>query len=130
MSEIRKGRMRNFKDLQVWHKAHLLTLQIYKLTLSFPADEKFGLISQLRRASSSIAMNIAEGCGRGSNTELRRFFDIAMGSASEVEYQVLLAYELKYVSERNYQEMVFCIEEVKKMLTSYIKKIKSSSSDL
>ncbi|MFA6174983.1 MAG: four helix bundle protein [Phycisphaerae bacterium] len=122
--------MRNFKDLQVWHKSHLLTLKIYKLTLSFPADEKFGLISQLRRASVSIATNIAEGCGRGSNTELRRFFDIAMGSASEVEYQMLLAYDLKYVSENNYQETVFCIEEVKKMLTSYIKKIKSSSSDL
>jgi four helix bundle protein len=122
--------MRNFKDLQVWHKSHLLTLKIYKLTLSFPADEKFGLISQLRRASASIATNIAEGCGRGSNTELRRFFDIAMGSASEVEYQMLLAYDLKYVSEKNYQETVFCIEEVKKMLTSYIKKIKSSSSGL
>lgn len=123
-------RMRNFKDLQVWHKAHLLTLKIYKLTLSFPAEERFGLISQLRKASASIATNIAEGCGRGSNTELKRFFDIAMGSASEVEYQILLAHDLKYIADKDYKEIVFNTEEVKKMLTSYIKKIKNSKSDL
>jgi four helix bundle protein len=122
--------MRNFKDLQVWHKAHLLTLKIYKLTLSFPAEERFGLISQLRRASASIATNIAEGCGRGSNTELRRFFDIAMGSASEVEYQILLAHDLKYITDENYHESRYAIEEIKKMLTSYIGKIENNSSEI
>ncbi len=122
--------MRNFKDLQVWHKAHSLAIKIYKLTLLFPADEKFGLISQLRRAASSIAINIAEGCGRGSNAELKRFLDIAMGSASEVEYEILLAHDLEYMDDKCYNEVMAYIEEVKKMLTSYIMKIKVSISDV
>ena len=76
--------MISFKTLTVWEKSHQLTLQIYRESKSFPSDEKFGLTSQLRRASASVPANIAEGCGRGTDPELRRFLEIAMGSASEV----------------------------------------------
>jgi len=122
--------LRNFKDMQVWHKAHSLVIKIYKLTSLFPADEKFGLISQMRRAVSSIAINIAEGCGRGSNIEFKRFLDIAMGSANEVEYEILLARDLEYIDDKYYNEIMSYIEEVKKMLTSYINRIKVSTSEI
>jgi four helix bundle protein len=75
--------MKDFKDLMVWQKAHVLTLAIYKLTLRFPKEEMYGLTSQLRRAAASIAANIAEGCGRRSDREFKRFLQIARGSASE-----------------------------------------------
>jgi four helix bundle protein len=77
---------RNFRKIKVWEKAHALMLRIYRITVGFPDHEKFGLVSQIRRACSSIPTNIAEGCGRGSDQELSRFIDIATGSASEVEY--------------------------------------------
>ena len=82
--------MKSFRDLQVWEKAHRLTLAVYSSTMEFPRDEQYGLTSQIRRASSSIAANIAEGCGRSGDGELRRFLEIAMGSASELEYHLLL----------------------------------------
>ena len=82
--------MKDFRNLQVWEKAHKLTLSLYRATQSFPKEEVYGITSQLRRASSSIPTNIAEGCGRGSDAELGRFLQIAMGSASEVEYLALL----------------------------------------
>jgi four helix bundle protein len=78
--------MRDFRSLKVWHKSHELTLAIYLATRSFPSDERFGLTSQMRRASSSIPANIAEGCGRDGEAELARFMQISMGSASELEY--------------------------------------------
>lgn len=89
--------MQDFRNLQVWSKAHKLTLDIYKLTSRFPKDELFGLRSQMRRCSSSIGSNIAEGCGRLGDAELNRFLLIAMGSASELEYQLLLSRDLGYV---------------------------------
>jgi four helix bundle protein len=76
--------VRDFKTLQVWSKSHELTLSVYKATATFPRDELYGLASQMRRAASSIPANIAEGCGRNGNAELSRFFQIAMGSASEL----------------------------------------------
>ena len=83
--------MRNYKDLHVWEKAHQLTLAIYKTTQAFPKDERFGLTSQVRRASTSIAANLAEGCGRRSDGEMVRFVQIAMGSGAELSYHLLLA---------------------------------------
>jgi four helix bundle protein len=88
--------MQDFKKLLVWKKAHELTLGLYGLTATFPRDETYGLTSQIRRAVSSIPANIAEGCGREGNVELTRFLFIAMGSASELEYHLLLARDLKY----------------------------------
>ena len=97
--------MQSFRDLKVWEKAHKLTLDVYRVTKAFPADERFGLTSQLRRACASIPANIAEGCGRSGGKELRRFLDIAMGSASEVEYHLLLARDLNYLSDEHYRPL-------------------------
>ena len=86
--------MQSFRNLRVWEKSHQLTLDVYTSSKAFPRDEMFGLTSQMRRASASIGMNIAEGCCRKGDTEMARFLQIAMGSASELEYQFLLAHDL------------------------------------
>ena len=90
--------MQSFRNLKVWEKAHALTLDIYRASESFPRSEIYGLTSQLRRSSASIGANIAEGCGRRGDLELGRFVQIAMGSASEVEYHLLLARDLAFLS--------------------------------
>jgi four helix bundle protein len=115
--------MRNFKKLDVWFKAHQLTLEIYKATQNFSDDERFGLTSQIRRASASIPTNLAEGCGRDSDAELKRFCHIAMGSANEVEYQLILARDLGYIETTDYQTLSEKVIEIKRMLTGYIKSI-------
>ena len=97
--------MKNFRDLKVWHKSHQLTLEIYKATASFPKEERYGLTSQMRRASTSIPANIAEGCGRNGDTELARFLQIAMGSASELEYHLILARDLDLLPSPNYEQL-------------------------
>jgi four helix bundle protein len=83
--------MKDFRDLKVWEKGHHMTLTSYRLTAGFPKHELFGLTSQIRRCSSSIPANIAEGCGRMGNTEFHRFLQIARGSANELEYHLVLA---------------------------------------
>ena len=88
--------MKDFRNLEVWDKAHQLTLNVYRITKTFPGDEKFGLTSQIRRCAASVAANIAEGCGRTGNAEFHRFLQIAMGSASELEYHLLLSRDLEY----------------------------------
>ena len=117
--------MKNFRDLKVWEKAHKLTLQIYKTTQSFPQQEMFGLTSQTRRASVSIPANIAEGCGRGSNADLARFLQISMGSASELEYLLLLSNALHFLDEPEYDKLNNQVTEIKRMLTSFIKKLRA-----
>jgi four helix bundle protein len=97
--------MENFKKLKVWSKAHELTLLIYQRTRSFPKDEMYGLTSQIRRASASIGANIAEGCGRRSDPEMRRFIQIARGSASELEYHLLLANDLHFLAPDEFAAM-------------------------
>ena len=84
------GRMQDFRNRDVWKKAHELTLATYRLTATFPDEERFGLTSQLRRGSASIGANLAEECGRGSDADFGRFVQNAMGSSSEVEYHFLL----------------------------------------
>jgi len=88
--------MKDFRELKVWEKAHQFTLVVYQATTAFPKEELFGLTSQMRRSAASIPTNIAEGCGRGSDDDFRRFLQIAMGSASELKYQLLLAHDLGY----------------------------------
>jgi len=109
--------MRDYKKLKVWERAHTFTIAIYRLSSEFPSEEKFGLISQIRRSSASIATNIAEGCGRYTNNEFARFIDIASGSASEAEYQLLLAHDLGFIpNTKQYEAASGEISEIKKML--------------
>lgn len=113
--------MQDFRNLEVWNKAHLHTLEIYRCTKQFPDDERFGLTSQLRRASASIGANLAEGCGRGSDADFARHVQIAMGSASEVEYHILLAKDLGYVRDDMYARLQEEISRLKRMLASLLK---------
>ena len=111
--------MRDFHNLGIWKRSHQLTLDVYQATKLFPNEEMFGLTSQLRRAVSSIPTNIAEGCGRGSNKELARFLQIAIGSASEVEYELLLANSLNYINDTDYQKLSDETIAVRKMIVKY-----------
>jgi four helix bundle protein len=115
--------MKDFKELKVWKKAHKLTLAVYKGTRSFPKEELYGLTSQMRRSCSSIPANIAEGCGRSGDAELGRFLHIAMGSASELQYHVLLARDLSLLDELTHDRLANDVSEVKRMLVSFIKKL-------
>lgn len=117
--------MRDFRELKVWEKAHHLTLAVYKATASFPKDELYGLTSQIRRSCASIAANIAEGCGRSGEAELARFLQIALGSASELEYHLLLAHDLAFLGQESYEHLAGEVTEVKRMLTSFIQTLKA-----
>jgi four helix bundle protein len=117
--------MKDFRELLVWQKGHALTLAIYRGTVTFPKHELYGLTSQMRRAAASIPANIAEGCGRGGDGDLGRSLQIAMGSASELEYHLLLACDLEYLSSSDYQLLNQRTIEVKRMLASFIQKIKA-----
>ena len=117
--------MRDFRELKVWEKSHELTLAIYKATAKFPREELYGLTSQIRRSCSSIPANIAEGCGRGSEAELARFLQVAFGSASELEYHLLLAHDLSLLNGSDYDKLCGKVTEVKRMLTSFIQKLKA-----
>ncbi|WP_224998686.1 four helix bundle protein [Cesiribacter sp. SM1] len=116
--------MRNFQQLAVWQKSHELTLKIYKISQSFPKEELFGLTSQIRRAAMSIPTNIAEGSGRDSDAEMKRFLVISSGSCSEVEYQTLLAKDLGYISETVFIALKEDIQSIRKMLYAFIKRLK------
>ena len=115
--------MKDFRKLQVWEKAHQLALTLYQVTASFPRDETYGLASQIRRAASSIPSNIAEGCGRDGDAELARFCIIARGSASELEYQLLLARDLKLLQTHDYEQLSQQTIEIKRMLTVFVQKL-------
>lgn len=117
--------MKDFRTLKVWRKAHDLTLAVYRETRAFPQDERFGMTSQLRRAAASIGANIAEGCGRGSDGDFARFMQIAMGSASEVEYHLLLAHDLNMIPTDAYEPLTRQITEVKRMLTAFLQTLKA-----
>ena len=94
--------MKDFRDLEVWRHSHRLTLDVYRESKNFPMDERFGLTSQIRRCAASIPANIAEGCGRRGDGEFHRFLPIAMGSASELDYHLLLAKDLEYLGHTAY----------------------------
>ncbi len=122
--------MRDSRTLKVWEKAHEFALQVYRVTRNFPADERFGLTTRIRRASSSVPSNIAEGCGRAAEKELARFMSIAAGSASEAEYQLLLACDLDYLNREIYTVLNIRINEVKRMLNSFIQKLTANGQQL
>lgn len=115
--------MRDFQQLAIWQRSHAITLKVYSYSQSFPPSELYGLTSQMRRSASSVPTNIAEGCGRSSNAELNRFLIIASGSASELQYQTILAKDLGYLSENLFKELEGEIIEVRKMLYSFSQKL-------
>jgi len=117
--------MKDFKKLKVLGKSHHLALKVYGVTTKFPREELYGLTSQMRRSSVSIPTNIAEGCGRNRDTELNRFFEIAMGSASELEYLFLLARDLSFLGKEECNTLMSEITEIKRMLASFIRKLKA-----
>ena len=117
--------MQSFRSLRVWEKSHRLTLDVYASSKAFPREEIYGLTSQMRRASASIGMNIAEGCCRKGSAEMARFLQIAMGSASELEYQLLLAHDLDYLRNPEYDRLAMQAVEVKRMLSSLMQKVKA-----
>jgi len=117
--------MKDFRTLQVWKKSHLLTIDIYLITQELPKSEIYGLTSQIRRAVSSVPTNIAEGCGRGSDLDFARFIQIAMGSASESLYLLILLSDLKYIDEEKSQNLIERVNEIMKMLSSLLKILKN-----
>ena len=119
--------MRNFMDLRVWQEAHALTLKVYRLTKTLPREELYGLSSQIRRSCISIEANLAEGCGRRSDAELRRFVQIAMGSASEPACHFLVARDLSLVAASDYQESHIRLTRVRRMLTSLLQTIENAN---
>lgn len=119
--------MQNFRNLKVWEKAHSLTLDVYATSRAFPREEIYGLTSQARRAAASIGANIAEGCCRKGDAELGRFLQMAMGSASEVEYHCLLAHDLGLLKAGDYERLTAETVEVKRMLASLIQKLRADS---
>ena len=119
--------MKDFRRLKVWHKAHTLVLDVYRRSAGFPSEERFGLTSQLRRAGVSIPANIAEGCGRRTDADFARFLDYAMGSASEVEYHLLLARDLGFLETDAHDQLHTQTTEIKRMLASLLGKVRTDS---
>jgi four helix bundle protein len=117
--------MKDFRDLQVWHKAHMLVLASYRSTGGFPKQELYGITSQMRRCAASIAANIAEGCGKRGNPEFQRYLNIAAGSASELEYHFLLAHDLNLLDDTSYRELNRGVVEVQRMLASLVRKVEA-----
>lgn len=115
--------MKDFRNLNVWQRAYQLTLDVYKATKRFPKEELYGLTSQVRRSAASIPANIAEGCGRNGDAEFGRFLHIAMGSASELEFHLLLARDLDFLDESEHGSLSTQTIEVKRMLSALILKL-------
>lgn len=118
--------MKDFRGLKVWEKAHEFVLEAYRESRGFPADERFGLTAHIRRSASSITSNIAEGCGRETDKDFARFLTIAAGSASETEYQLLLACDLGYLPAGTHSTLNTKVNEVKRMLNSLIQTLNSN----
>jgi four helix bundle protein len=117
--------MRNYRDLEVWKPSHKLTLELYAASRKFPKDEMFGLTSQMRRAAISVGANLAEGCGRRTTPEFARFIRIAMGSASERDYHLLLCRDFEFVSNEFYERASKELIRVRKMLSALLASVES-----
>ncbi|MGZ3846303.1 MAG: four helix bundle protein [Flavisolibacter sp.] len=122
--------MQNYKQLKVWEKAHCFTLKVYHATKSFPKDELYGLTNQLRRAASSIPANIAEGCGKSSQSEFAHFLNISLGSANEAEYFLILSKDLHYLDSENFISLSNAINEIKAMLIILINRVRETTKNL
>ena len=120
--------MGDYRKLQAWERAHRLTLEVYEVTRTFPKEEMYGMTNQLRRASASVPANIAEGCGRTGDAELARFLSIALGSAAELDYHLLLVRDLGYLQSSDYERLAFEAQGVGKMLATFIDRIHHPAS--
>ena len=118
--------MHNFKQLQVWQLSMDMVKEVYLALAEFPQEERYGLAQQLRRSSVSVPSNIAEGAGRGSQKEFAHFLNISLGSAYEVETQLMLAHQLNLLSKHRLEEIEVKMQQVQKMLFSLINKFKNS----
>ena len=114
--------MRDYRKYKVWELGHEVTLEIYKMTRNFPKEEMYGIVSQMRRSSSSVPANIAEGCGRESDAEFKRFLVIAQGSANELEYFTVLAKDLGYIEEGVFVTLNDKVDKLRRSLNSLINK--------
>ncbi|MBI5135308.1 four helix bundle protein [Candidatus Uhrbacteria bacterium] len=121
------GNIHSFRDLLVWQKAHQLVLEIYRLTKKFPSNEMFGLVSQIRRATVSVASNIVEGFNRSSVQDSLHFYTMAHASLEEVKYQLLVARDLQYITQQEYNHTLCLGEEVSKLLRSWINSQKENT---
>ena len=119
-------KIRHFTDLHTWKQAHNLVLEVYKITKKFPEDERFGIISQMRRAAVSITSNIAEGFGRETSKEKNRFYSISRGSLLELESQLLISLDLKYISQEQFNELEKMVNEAGKALSGLKKYVLNS----
>ncbi|MFA6269009.1 MAG: four helix bundle protein [archaeon] len=119
--------VQDFKQLMVWQKSHEFTLAIYKVTVNFPISEQYSLVSQLRRASSSIGANISEGCGRKTQKDFANFLHNALGSCKECENHLMLSKDLGYLKENEFIELKGHIEEIGKMLNSFIQSVSKTA---
>jgi four helix bundle protein len=115
--------MQDFRNLAIWRQAHGLVLEVYRATARFPRSEQFGLASQMRRSAASVPTNIAEGCGRGSDADFARFLQIALGSATELEYQLLLAIDLGYLEANSATAMIDRVQTIKQMTSALLRKL-------
>ncbi len=120
-----ESKIKNFKDLNSWKEAHSLVIMIYKTTQNFPSEEKFGLTNQIRRAVVSVSSNIAEGFGRSTQRDKMNFFVMAKSSLYEVENQILIAFDLEYIGNENFQQINKKIETVGKLISGLLKTAES-----
>ena len=118
--------MQDYKSLKIWQHSHNFTLDIYRITARFPKDEQRGLVSQMRRSSYSIPTNIAEGCGRRTKEDFAHFLQMSLGSANEIEYQLLLSADLKYITKEQYDSLSMKINYIRRMIINFIAKVKGS----
>jgi four helix bundle protein len=117
--------VKDFRKLEIWQRSHSLALSIYGATRAFPKDELFGLTSQLRRAATSVPTNIAEGCGRDSDPELKRFLDIAHGSASELDSLLILSCDLGFLSREMHVPLAEELTQIKRMVGAFSRQLKA-----
>jgi four helix bundle protein len=120
--------MQDFRKLVVWEKSHQLAVKVYQQTANFPREELFGLTSQIRRSAFSVPTNIAEGCGRDSQADMLRFLRISMGSASELDYELILAHDLNLLDDASFEMLSQELLSVRKMLSSLVQRLKTDIS--
>jgi four helix bundle protein len=120
--------MKDFRDLRVWEEAHQMTLGVYRATARFPREELYGITSQMRRCAVSVGANIAEGCGKRGNNEFQRFLVIASGSASELDYELLLAKDLEYLNTETYRSLYDDLSRLRRMLSALLQKVDGERS--